>query len=80
VVEAHLEGAVMMKRTFGRSGSLASAVGDDARHEAETTISRETHVGASDEGQLNARLERRERRRLARAVFFPLLVKKDSAA
>ena len=43
-------------------------------------VVREVQIGASEEGQLHARLERRELRRFVRAVFFPLLVEKATAA
>ena len=43
-------------------------------------ISREAQVGASEEGQLHARFERRELGRFVRAVFCCALVEEASAA
>ena len=51
-----------------------------SRERHRRAISPEAHIGASEEGQLHARFERREIGRFVRKVFFSALVEEAAAA
>ena len=83
VVSAHGDARMYVEpRRFRHPRALARSTEASflSRERHRRAVFREVHVGASEEGQLHARFERRELGRFVRAVFCCALVEETAAA
>ena len=69
---------IVVRHTRAVAGRAEASLLSRERHRR--AISPEAHIGASEEGQLHTRFERRELGRFVRSVFFSTLIEEAAAA